>query len=185
MELLQGTYTHQHIYVEDTSVTLICLVSKSQEMDFIVNIINNVITKLKKDLKPDLHRNESVSNPNEISQNMDESIQSSGSTTGKESSKCKKITICSQNPVLLWILKVLNLKNSLRHLTNNLDVDIDEEEGEIFIRGSKEFVQKLKSVLLMEDKKVILVHLELTISISSYISSLTTFKSLYLNITHI
>lgn len=191
MESFQTTYTHQHIYVEDTSVTLVCLVPKPQDMDFIVSIINNIITQLKRDLQPERetsHEGESVPNPDETFQNnlmLNESSQSPAKTSvgGKESSKFKKITMCPQNSVLLWILNILNLKNSLRQITNNLDVDIDEEEGEIFIHGSKELVQKLKSVLRTEDKKVIFVHLELTISISSYISSLIVLKYLYLSIT--
>ncbi|CAG5118771.1 unnamed protein product, partial [Candidula unifasciata] len=149
----EDTYTHQHIFVEDTSVTLVCLASRSQEMDFMVNIINNTICKLNRDLRP-------LPNPDHISQSSkwpDEGIQSLGNASSvgrKESSEFKK-TICIGNSVLLWILNVLNLKGSLRQVTDDLDVDIDEKEEEIFISGSKELFQKLKSVLLKEDKKVI------------------------------
>uniref|UniRef100_A0A0B7BSY8 Uncharacterized protein n=1 Tax=Arion vulgaris TaxID=1028688 RepID=A0A0B7BSY8_9EUPU len=163
LKKFRKTYSHQHINVqEDKSVILVSLAHMSQDIDIILSIINNTISQLEDfSLRSDSGTSftESPINSGEIthnsaSNNSDQNSRDTSELQTKAGSKLSKKILCPQNRVLLWILNVLNLKDAVKQHTSNLEVNIDKSEEEIIIKGTREAVHNLNSVLMAEDEQL-------------------------------
>lgn len=159
MESFSYTYSLQHIFVDDNSVALVSLAHRSEDLEVIAGIINNVIIQIQEEFHSK-QKAESALSPNEISQ-VNSLSNSHGQMSGdtladqtKKGLKIKEVTICPRYPLMLWFLNALHLKEAVSESGSDLDVDFDDDE-DIIVKGVNETVQNLKGVLVAEDKKVI------------------------------
>ncbi|KAK7009569.1 hypothetical protein BgiMline_001101, partial [Biomphalaria glabrata] len=129
--MIHEKYPFRRVMIHSDIVKLISLSYHDCDLDVMVEMINDKLDKLMR---------------MSITQTIEENYQ-------ENTEIIERSTIFFQNKIFLWLLNILNFKHAVSEVVTNLQMDINEEECEIMIAGTREDIKCIKSIALSEKNK--------------------------------
>ncbi|XP_055864046.1 uncharacterized protein LOC106073743 isoform X2 [Biomphalaria glabrata] len=130
--MIHEKYPFRRVMIHSDIVKLISLSYHDCDLDVMVEMINDKLDKLMR---------------MSITQTIEENYQ-------ENTEIIERSTIFFQNKIFLWLLNILNFKHAVSEVVTNLQMDINEEECEIMIAGTREDIKCIKSIALSEKNKI-------------------------------
>ncbi|KAK0043544.1 hypothetical protein Bpfe_027010 [Biomphalaria pfeifferi] len=130
--MIHEKYPFRRVMIHSDIVKLVSLSYQDYDLDVMVEMINDKLDKIMR---------------MSITQTIEEKKQENREII-------ERSTMFFQNKIFLWLLNILNFKHAVSEVVTNLQMDINEEEYEIMIAGTREDIKCIKSIALSDKNKI-------------------------------